>query len=149
MTKDTRNYETIFILDPLLDEGKIDSITAKYTDFLTKEGCSINKTDKWGRKKFAYPIRKMLTGYFVSIEFQGNPEVIAKLEKVYHLDENILRHLTNHFDKKTLTERQKYFEKKESEAALREQEATARQQAAEQRAAGAEVEVEAAEKLNS
>ena len=146
MSKETRSYETIFILDPLLDDGKIDSITAKYTDFLTKEGCTITKTDKWGRKKFAYPIRKLLTGYFVSIEFQGNPEVIAKLEKVYHLDENILRHLTNHFDKKTLTERQKYFEKKESEAAFREREAAAREEES-RAAADVEVEAEATEKV--
>lgn len=118
----TRNYETIFILDPLLEDSKIDGIADKYNDFLSKNGCNISKTDKWGRKKFAYPIKKKLTGFYVSIEFQGEPGIISRLEKTYSLDDNILRYLTTSFDKKTLQERQKYFEKKQTEAATKVQE---------------------------
>lgn len=141
MSDELRNYETIFILDSMLDDSKVDSITDKYADFLTKAGCTITKTDKWGRKKLAYPIKKKLTGYIVSIEFQGTPDSIAKLEKTYHLDENILRYLTNYFDKNTLLERQRYFDRK-AEAATREREAFAHPEPVKEAEVIAEAEVE-------
>ena len=112
-------------MDPLLEDSKIDSNAEKYVEFLKKNGCTITKTDKWGRKKFAFPIKKKLTGYYVSIDFQSPPEVMAKLDKTYHLDDNILRYLTTSFDKKTLRERQQYFEKKLSDAAYKEKEQAA------------------------
>jgi small subunit ribosomal protein S6 len=122
VAKELRNYETILIADPLLEDSKIDNLAEKYSEFLKKNECVIVKVDKWGRKKFAYPIKKKLTGYYVSIEFQGAPEVITKLDKTYHLDDNVLRYLTTSFDKKTLRERQQYFEKKSVDAAHREKE---------------------------
>jgi len=133
VTKEPRNYETTFIVDPLLEDSKIDGIADKYAEFLRKNGCKVDKLDKWGRKKFAFPIKKKLTGYYVSIDFQGTPEVLVKLDKTYHLDENILRYLTTSFDKKTLRERQQYFEKKLSEAAHREKEYAAEEEVPEEK----------------
>ena len=120
-----QNYETNFILDPLLDDEKITAMTDEYSDFLAKNGCSVIKSEKWGRKKFAYPIRNKLAGNYVSIEFQGTPDSVSKLERTFQLDENVLRYLTVSFDKKTLRERQEYFEKKQQFDAERERAAAA------------------------
>lgn len=120
----SKTYETIFILDALLDDEKVESIVQKYSAFLTKNNCSVVNIDKWGRRKFAYQIKKKHTGFYISIEFIGTPEVVAKLERQYHLDENILRYLSVSFDKRTVAERKAYFEKKaQLEAEYREREA--------------------------
>ena len=120
----SKTYETIFIVDALLDDEKIDSIIQKYSAFLTKNNCTINNIDKWGRRKFAYQIKKKHTGFYLSIEFSGTADVVSRLERQYHLDENILRYLTVSFDKRTLTERKAYFDKKaQLEAEYREREA--------------------------
>lgn len=132
---ETRNYETIFILDSILEDEKVDSIVTKYNNFLTKNGGEVNVTDKWGRKKLAYPIKKKYTAHYISLEFTAPPDLIAKLERAYHLDDDILRFLTVSFDKKTFTERKAYFDKKQQDAANREKEATALR---EQQAAAAE-----------
>ena len=127
--KATRNYETIIILDSIAEEDKIESQIQKYAAFLTKNDSEIVNIDRWGRKKFAYQIKKKHTGYYVSIEFTSGPDVVAKLERAYHLDENVLRFLTIAYDKKTLSERKQYFEKKAVELAKQEERETAEQSA--------------------
>lgn len=120
----SKTYETIFILDAILDDEKVESIIQKYSAFLTKNNSSIVNIDKWGRRKFAYQIKKKHTGFYISIEFTGAADVVAKLERQYHLDENIIRYLTVSFDKRTVAERKAYFEKKaQLEAEYREREA--------------------------
>jgi small subunit ribosomal protein S6 len=121
--KDTRNYETIFILDSAAEEDKIESQIQKYVNFLTKNESDVVNIDRWGRRKFAYPIKKKHTGYYVSIEFTSEPGIISKLDRAYHLDDNVLRYLTVGYDKKTMAERKTYFEKKQLEQAAKEQEA--------------------------
>jgi small subunit ribosomal protein S6 len=113
-------YETTIILDPLLDDEKVTAAAEKYSDFLAKEGSSVKKTEKSGRKKFAYPIRNKRTGSYVSIEFEGTPGTVSKLERTLQLDENVLRYLTVSYDRKTLQERQMYFQKKAEYDAERE-----------------------------
>lgn len=124
-----RNYETIIILDSAADESKIESEIQKYISFLTKNGSEIVNIDRWGRKKFAYQIKKKHTGFYVSIEFASGADIVAKLERAYHLDENVLRYLTISYDKKTLGERKLYFEKKAFELAKQEERESAEQSA--------------------
>ena len=120
----SKTYETIFILDAILDDEKVESIIQKYSAFLTKNNCSVVNIDKWGRRKFAYQIKKKHTGFYISIEFTGATDVVSKLERQYHLDESIIRYLTVSFDKRTVVERKAYFEKKaQLEAEYREREA--------------------------
>jgi small subunit ribosomal protein S6 len=109
----TKSYETVFIVDSLFEEDKVESIIQKYSDLLTKEGCSIVKVDKWGRRKLSYAIKKKNSGYYVTIEFHGPTNVIAKLERAYHIDDNIIRFLNVSFDKKTYELRKAYQIKRE------------------------------------
>ena len=126
MAENKRYYETTFILDSILEDDKVDIILNKYTDFIKKNSGEIVKTEKWGRRKFAYPIKKRQTGHYVTVEFTSDSDIIAKLERTYHLDDNILRFLNIAFDKKTLAERNAYFTKKEEVA--REREAAAKEE---------------------
>jgi len=132
MAGSKRYYETTFIVDSILEDEKVDAIIEKYTSFLTKNECEITKTEKWGRRKFTYSIKGRQTGHYVSIEFSSGPGVISKLERTYHLDENILRFLNVSFDKKMLAERNAYFTKKEELMREREAASKAMEQSAEQ-----------------
>jgi len=122
---ETRNYETIFLIDSIFEDEKVDAIVTKYNNFMTKNGGEVVTTEKWGRKKLAYPIKNKYTAHYISIEFTAPTDLMAKLERAYHLDDDILRFLTVCFDKKTFGERKVYFDRKASDAVKREQEAAA------------------------
>lgn len=113
--KEIIQYETIFIVDALFEDEKIENIVNKYTNLLKKNKAEIVKIDKWGRKKFASPIRRKLSGYYVSIEFKVHPSTLSKLEKAYNLDDNILRYVILSYDKSGLEKKNKYMERKSLE----------------------------------
>jgi small subunit ribosomal protein S6 len=100
-----RVYETTFIVNASLDDHQIDTVIDKVKDLITKNGGEIREFVKWGRKRFAYPIKKKNNGFYVVIEFSAPGEVIAKLERHYFLDESILRYLSLVLDKRALAAR--------------------------------------------
>ncbi|MCX7878681.1 MAG: 30S ribosomal protein S6 [Ignavibacteria bacterium] len=122
-------YETTFIVDSLLEDDKVDAIINRYNTFFSKNGAEVLKVEKWGRRKLAYPIKKRTAGSYITFEVNADPSVMAKLERAYHLDDDVLRFLTIAFDKKTLADRQVYLEKKEQ--LLKEREAQSSQSAEE------------------
>ena len=93
------NYETVFILTPVLSEPQMKEAVEQYKELLVKEGAEIVNEENWGLKKLAYPIQKKSTGFYELIEFKANPEVISKLETAYRRDERIIRFMSFKMDK--------------------------------------------------
>lgn len=105
MSKQPTQYETTFVVNAAFDDNQIDAVIEKMKDVITKNGGEIRDLAKWGRKRFAYPIKKKNNGFYVVCEFSAPGEVIAKLERHYQLDESIIRYLTIALDKKALQSR--------------------------------------------
>ena len=105
MIQATKLYETAFIVNASLDDPVIDGIIDKVKDVIVKNGGEIIDIAKWGRKRFAFPIKKKNNGFYVVCEFKAHGPLPAKLEHHYLLDENILRFLTIALDKKALKSR--------------------------------------------
>ncbi len=93
------NYETVFILTPVLSEVQMKETVDKFIGVLQKEGAEIVNHENWGLKKLAYPIQKKSTGFYQLVEFRATPETIAVLETQYRRDEAVLRFLTFRQDK--------------------------------------------------
>lgn len=87
-------YETIFIMTPLLTEEQMKDVAGKFRDYLTSNQAEVLHEENWGLRKLAYPIKKKSTGFYHLIEFKANPELIRKLEIEYRRDERIMRFLT-------------------------------------------------------
>ena len=92
-------YETVFILTPVLSDVQMKEAVEKFKDILTAEGAEIINEESWGLKKLAYPIEKKSTGFYQLIEFKAEPTVIEKLEINYRRDERVIRYLTTKLDK--------------------------------------------------
>ena len=92
-------YETVFILTPVLSDDQMKEAVGKFKKILTDNGAEILNEENWGLKKLAYAIEKKSTGFYVLIEFKANPEVINKLEVNYRRDEKVLRYLTVKIEK--------------------------------------------------
>ena len=92
-------YETVFILTPVLSEEQMKEAVEKFKGVLTQAGAELISEENWGLKKLAYPIQKKTTGFYELIEFKAAPETIKTLETAYRRDEKVLRYLTVKMEK--------------------------------------------------
>ena len=95
----TRQYETVFIMTPVLSEKQIGETVKKYTAILKSGGAEIVHEGSWGLKKLAYPVQKKSTGFYHCVEFTGGSDTIPAMEVAFKRDERILRSLTVSLDK--------------------------------------------------
>ncbi len=93
------NYETVFILTPVLSDVQMKEAVEKFKTLLTNEGGEIVNEEDWGLRKLAYPIDKKSTGFYTFLEFKAEPSVIDKLEVNFRRDERVIRFLTVKQDK--------------------------------------------------
>ncbi|WP_158856571.1 30S ribosomal protein S6 [Lunatibacter salilacus] len=98
-----KDYETVFILTPVLSDVQMKDTVDKFVNLLKEEGADIVNVENWGLKKLAYPIQKKTTGFFVLVEFKALPTLLKKLEIEYRRDEKVLRFLTTVLDKHAVT----------------------------------------------
>jgi small subunit ribosomal protein S6 len=106
------NYETVFILTPVLSDEQAKEAVSKYKKLLVDAGAKILNEEHWGLKKLAYPIQKKSTGFYHLFQFTASGETISKLEVEYKRDERILRFLTLKLDKHAI----EYAEKRKNKA---------------------------------
>lgn len=87
-------YETVFVLDPSLDDTILQKEIKKVEDLITDHKGQVLKIDKWGKRRFAYPINRKNEGYYTLILFEGEGKIPKELERAYKLNELCLRYLT-------------------------------------------------------
>lgn len=92
-------YETVFILTPVLSDVQMKETVEKFKGILTAAGAEIVNEENWGLKKLAYPIEKKSTGFYNLLEFKAEPTVVDKLEIGFRRDERVIRFLTVKLDK--------------------------------------------------
>ncbi len=95
----SNQYETVFIITPVLSEQQMKEAVQKFKALIVAEGGELVHEEDWGLRKMAYPIQKKSTGFYNLLEFTAKPEFIAKLETEYRRDERIIRFLTFKMDK--------------------------------------------------
>ena len=107
-------YETVFILTPVLSEAQVKEAADKYKNYLVEKGAEIINEENWGLKKLAYSIEKKSSGFYIMIEFKAEPTVIAKMELQMRRDERVLRYLTVKNEKYAAAYAEKRRNKKEA-----------------------------------
>ena len=124
---EVRNYETVFILTPVLNEGQVQETVEKFTQVLKETSADILSSEAWGLRKLAYPIQKKSTGYYFCLSFTGSGNVVDVLELAFRRDERIIRFLTTVLDKHAVeyNNRRRNGEMNLQKAASRENEAVA------------------------
>lgn len=87
-----RKYETIYILQPDLNEDEIKVIADKVQDVISSYKGDFLRLEDWGVRKMAYVIRKFARGRYLYLRYNGGRELIAELERRLRLDEKVLRY---------------------------------------------------------
>jgi small subunit ribosomal protein S6 len=88
-----REYEMVVILHPDLDENALNDLIKRITGWITDDGGEITKTDLWGKRELAYPIRKQNQGQYVLMNTKMDPKLGATLERNLGYLEPVMRFL--------------------------------------------------------
>lgn len=94
-----KNYETVFILNPVLSDDQMKDTVDKFVKVLKKGNANVINVEQWGLRKMAYPVQHKSTGFYNLIEFSASPELVNTLETEYRRDESVMRFLTTVLDK--------------------------------------------------
>ncbi|MCC2683481.1 MAG: ribosomal protein [Paenibacillaceae bacterium] len=87
-----RKYEVMYILRTDLDQDAVQAAVEKYQGIINNGG-EIIKQDVMGKRRLAYEINKFRDGTYVLVDFNGTPEVVAELDRVMKISDEIIRYL--------------------------------------------------------
>ena len=86
-------YESMIIINPAVDEEKVNELSTRFTDMINKDG-NVEKVDNLGKRKLAYPVKKNEDGIYVVFYFTANPSIIAELERNYRISDDVIKFMT-------------------------------------------------------
>ena len=95
-----RHYENLVILKPTLTAEEMETVIANIENNITKDGGEIVAREAKGMKKLAYEINKNPRGYFHIMYFKIAPAAIEEIERLYRINEDVLRFVTVKYDSK-------------------------------------------------
>jgi small subunit ribosomal protein S6 len=88
-----RDYETIFILDPKLEESEVQGEIDKVQSAISGINGEVVGVEPAGKRRLAYEIDGNREGYYTLITFKAEPSSLTELERAYKLNERVLRHI--------------------------------------------------------
>lgn len=87
------SYEVALIIRPEVDDAGQQAVIEQLSGLLTADGGQVTNVESWGRRRLAYPIKRVNEGYYYFIQGQFASSVLPELERVAKLSEQILRHM--------------------------------------------------------
>ncbi|MBE6558683.1 MAG: 30S ribosomal protein S6 [Ruminococcaceae bacterium] len=91
MEKINNYYECLFIVDVADGEEATKASVEKFVGIINANAETVVEVAEWGKRRLAYPINDRPEGYYVVVTFKAAPEFPAELERLFNIDESILR----------------------------------------------------------
>lgn len=95
-----RKYETLFVLNPTLDDENIKANIEKIKGVIEQGGGTVSNVDEWGKRRLAYEINDFTEGYYVLINFEAESELPKELDRIFRITDTVIRHLIVNLDEK-------------------------------------------------
>lgn len=89
-----REYETIYVLKPDLEDTKIVEVAEKLRGVVESTGGKSLKIHNWGKKKLAFEVDKIQKGMYIRHHYLGQPQVVPQYERVLKLMDEALLYQT-------------------------------------------------------
>ncbi|WP_196595359.1 30S ribosomal protein S6 [Pectinatus frisingensis] len=94
-----RKYEVIFIVKPM-EEEQTNAVIEKFFGIITDNGGTIDKEDRWGKKRLAYEIKDCMDGFYCLFDITAKPACINEVDRVMKITDEILKHMIIRLDEK-------------------------------------------------
>ena len=119
-----RIYENLFIVKPDATEEEIDHLIELMSGYVTKDGGTVDKVDKWGKRRLAYRVEKNREGFYVLMQFTAPATTVKEFERRLRVQDAVIKFLTVRIDE-TLKRVEKRKKEREKRAHRRPQPAAA------------------------
>ena len=86
-----RDYELMLISRAELEDEQQEALLNRATGLIAEYGGSVDKTDIWGKRHLAYPIKHQADGYYTVVNFKGDNPLITELDRVLSINDEVLR----------------------------------------------------------
>jgi small subunit ribosomal protein S6 len=87
-----RHYEVMVILDAGLEEDAIRAIVDRATGLIASGGGTVDRVDRWGKRRFAYEVHHRSEGYYVLIQATAEPGALTEADRMLGLADDVIRH---------------------------------------------------------
>jgi small subunit ribosomal protein S6 len=87
-----RPYEVMVILEPALEESAVQQVINRSTELLTRSSGTVNRVEKWGKRRLAYELNHRTEGYYVLFDVTSEPGALDELDRTLRLTDDVLRH---------------------------------------------------------
>lgn len=89
-----RQFETLLLLSPELSAENREGILIALAGIIEREGGTLSEVDQWGMRDLAYPVRKLMRGYYVRLVYAGPAALVAELERNIRITDGIFKFIT-------------------------------------------------------
>ena len=86
-------YELLYIISSDVAEEQREELIKKFASYVENKKGTVEGIDKWGIKKFAYPINFKNEGFYVLMNVSMNPEDVDAMAKLMNITEGIVRQM--------------------------------------------------------
>ena len=86
-------YESIFILRPDLDEEAVSKTCDRVAVLVGNNNGSVIALEKMGHRRLAYEVKDHMDGYYVILNYEGQPETTRELERTFKISDEFIRHI--------------------------------------------------------
>ena len=93
-----RFYEVMFIVRPDIADEELDKLIAGLEQTVTTGGGTVRSTEKMGRRKLAYLVRKFSEGNYILMTVDADGPLVAELERRLRVTEPVIKFLTVRMD---------------------------------------------------
>ena len=90
----SREYETIFIVNPEIASDAIEKVAGRLTDVVERLEGKLLRAENWGRRRLAYPVRKHAKGVYIYLRYLGYSDMVHEIERNMRMLEPVLKYLT-------------------------------------------------------
>lgn len=87
-----RAYELMIIVDSDVDDAGVKAVLARVSELIEGGGGTVASTDLWGKRRYAYPIKKKLEGIYAVLEISTPASNLDEVDRFLRLADDVVRH---------------------------------------------------------
>ncbi len=97
-----RHYEVVLLFHPDQSE-QVPTMIKRYKAMIKESGGEVHRSEDWGRRQLAYPIRKVYKAHYILLNIECGKPVLDELNTAFRYNDAIIRSLVLNRDQAVTT----------------------------------------------